>query len=472
LIVFMCLLVITCFGSAASLTYVQQEVSEIPRLGLGNVLTQTEHSGEAQNVLLVGIDDGSGLASGDPTLRGRQNGSLNTDTIMILRIDPTSERAAILSLPRDLWVTIAGTSSKQKINGAMSLGGPHRLIETIQQNFDIEINHFAMVDFAGFKDLVSAVDGIPMYFPWPARDRSSGFVQDEPGCVTLDPDMALNYARSRHFEVWDEERGRYVEDLNHDIGRIERQQRFIRAAMKRAIAKGVRNPFTLNSLISAGQQSVTLDDQLTTQQIVDLGMQFRDFDPDELDLYVAPTVSQTIGGAAAQVLVDSEAQPIFDIFRGVDSETDVVSSVRVEVRNGSGQSGQGRVALDGLEAQGFVGVRSVDAANFGYETSVIRYAPGQELEAAHLAQYLDGDPVFEEDEDIPSDVNVVLVTGSDFRSIRTEARPLDDFQSFLDRTTTSSTTTSTSTADAPDETPPTTESESFLPEPPPGVTCG
>src|SRR5690554_448740 len=81
MIAFMCLLVLTCFGSAAALSYVEREVSEIPRLGLGNVLTETESSGEPQNILLVGIDDGSGLDRDDPTLRGRQNGSLNTDTI-------------------------------------------------------------------------------------------------------------------------------------------------------------------------------------------------------------------------------------------------------------------------------------------------------------------------------------------------------------------------------------------------------
>lgn len=470
MIAFMCLLVLTCFGSAAALSYVEREVSEIPRLGLGNVLTETESSGEPQNILLVGIDDGSGLDRDDPTLRGRQNGSLNTDTIMILRIDPESERAALLSLPRDLWVTIAGTSRKQKINSAMALGGPHRLIETIHQNFGIEINHFAMVDFAGFKDLVAAVDGVPMYFPWPARDRATGFLQEEPGCVTLDPDMALNYARSRHFEIWDEERQRFVEDPNHDIGRIERQQRFIRAALKRAIAKGVRNPFTLNQLITVGQQSVTLDDQLTTQQIVDLGMQFRDFNPDELDLYVAPTESRMIGDAAAQVLIESEAQPIFDIFRGVDASTDVVPSVRIEVRNGSGKSGQGRIALEGFEDHGFVGVRSVDAANFGFETTVVRYAPGRELEAAHVARFLDGSPALEEDADVPDDVQVVVITGNDFVDVRAEPRPLEDFQRFLDRTTTTTEPTAGSVP-LPSE-PAQPETTSFIPEAPPGVTCG
>jgi polyisoprenyl-teichoic acid--peptidoglycan teichoic acid transferase len=473
LLAFMCVLVVLCFGSAAGLSYVQREISAVPRLGLGGVLKETENSGEPQNILMVGIDDGAGLADDDSTLRGRDglDGSLNTDTIMILRVDPASDRAALLSLPRDLWVTIGGTSKKDKINSALALGGPERLIATIQQNFGVEINHFVMVDFAGFKELVSAVDGVPMYFPWRARDTWTGFVVDEPGCVTLDPDMALNFVRSRHFQIWDEDRQRWEEDPAHDISRTRRQQRFIRAALKRSIAKGVRNPFTANQLIGVGQKNVTLDDQLTTQQVVDLGVQFRDFDPDELDLYTAPTQDRNIGGAAAQVLIDSEAQPIFDIFRGVNHDADYVPSVRVEVRNGSGMSGQGRIALDGLTEQGFVGVRSIDAENFDFTSSVVRYPPGQELAAAHVARFVGGDVEFEEDTTLSSDVNVVLITGSQFTEILDEPEPIDAYRAFLDRTTTTTTelTTPVPSSDGSIAYP---EEESFLPEAPPGVSCG
>jgi LCP family protein required for cell wall assembly len=453
LIAGMSLLVVLCFASAAGLAYVQRQVSDVPRLAFGGVLDQQTAPGEPQNILLVGVDDGSGLAAGDPVLRGRSK-SLNTDTIMVLRVDPQSDRAALLSFPRDLWVPIAGTTQKGKINSAMALGGPERLVQTIQQNFDIKINHFVMVDLAGFRNLVSAVDGVPLYFPWAARDQHSGFEQDETGCVTLDPEQALAFARSRYFEIYDENTKRWVSDPASDLGRINRQQLFIKAALRRAIAKGVRNPFTMNQLIQVGQQSVTLDDQLTTQDIVDLGVQFRDFDPDQLDLYTPPTQGGNVGAASVLFLDERGAQPIFDIFRGVDTESDIIPTVRVEVRNGTGTSGQGRAVLNDLADRGFVAVRSSDARDFRFPGTVIRYAPGQELA---------GNPTFQQDDTL-SDVSVSLVTGGDFTAIRTDPRPIEDFQSFLD-----SAAASSDTSVPADET--TTTAPPFVPEAPPGVTC-
>jgi LCP family protein required for cell wall assembly len=403
-------------------------------------------------------------------LYGRED-TLNTDTIMVLRVEPGSERASLVAFPRDLWVPIAGTSSKGKINSALSLGGPERLIQTIQQNFGIPINHYVQVDFAGFKNLVSAIDGVPVYFPWPARDENTGLYVDEPGCITLDPDQALAFARSRYFQTYQD--GRWQFDESSDFGRISRQQTFIRAAMKRAVAKGVRNPFTLNQLIGVGQQSVTLDNSLRTEQIVDLGMQFRDFDPDELDIYTVPGVDATTPGGAAVVYVDDNAaQPIFDIFRGVDPGADAIPTARVEVRNGSGVSGQGRETLVALEAAGFVPVDSSDASDFAYPTTVIRYAPGQELAAAHVARFIDGDPGFEEDPSIADQADVVVVTGADFTAVRTDPRSLDDFRDFL------ATTTSTEPAPTPTdgvgdaEGGTTTTMIGDVPLAPEGVSCG
>jgi polyisoprenyl-teichoic acid--peptidoglycan teichoic acid transferase len=467
LIGFNSVLVIVCLGAAAGLAYVERQVSDVPRLNIGGVLDDKPASGEAQNFLLVGVDNGAGLEQDDPVLYGRED-TLNTDTIMVLRVEPGSERASLLSFPRDLWVSIAGTSSNGKINSALSLGGPERLIQTIQQNFGIPINHYVQVDFAGFKSLVSAIDGVPVYFPWPARDENTGLYVEEPGCITLDPDQALAFARSRFFQTYQDGRWRF--DESSDFGRISRQQAFIRAAMKRAVAKGVRNPFTLNQLISVGQQSVTLDNSLTTEQIVDLGMQFREFDPDELDIYTVPGRDATTPGGAAVVYVDEKAaQPIFDIFRGVDggAGADAVPTARVEVRNGSGVSGQGREALVALEAAGFVAVDSSDASDFAYPTTVILYAPGQELAAANVARFVDGEPVLEEDPSIGEQADVVVITGADFTAVRTEPRPLDDFQTFL------ATTTTASAPVAPEgEGGTTTTVIGDVPTAPEGVSCG
>jgi LCP family protein required for cell wall assembly len=463
------MLVVLCFGSAAALTYVQREVSAVPRLSMGSVLDDSPPSSEAQNILMVGVDDGTGLAAGDPVNIGR-TGTKNTDTIMILRVDPASEQAMLLSLPRDLWIPIGNGASKGRINSAMALGGPERLIETIQTNFDIPIHHFVQVDFAGFKELVSAVDGVPIYFPWQARDKQTGLEVLETGCVTLDSDQALAFARSRYFEI--NEGNGWKSDPSSDYGRISRQQTFIKAALKRAVARGVRNPFTLTQLISVAQKNVTLDDQLTTQDLIDLGTQFRNFDPESLAVFTPPTRGGFAGDASVVFLDERGAQPILDRFRGVDATEDLVPSIRVEVQNGSGVNGQGRAALDALAFHRFVPVRSSDASSFRYDRTTIVYAPGNERQAAEVARFVDGEVDFVADENLAPDVTVALVTADDFTSIRAEPRPAADFAEFLASTTT--TTTAVPSVDDPSTTSTTLPDSSvgYVPGPPPGVTCG
>jgi polyisoprenyl-teichoic acid--peptidoglycan teichoic acid transferase len=468
LIVFNAMLVVVCFGSAAALTYVQREVSEVPRVSMGSVLDESPPSSEPQNILMVGVDDGTGLAAGDPVNIGRTRTS-NTDTIMILRVDPGSEQALLLSLPRDLWLPIGGSSSKGRINSAMALGGPERLIQTIQTNFDIPIHHFVQVDFAGFKELVSAIGGVPIYFPWQARDKQTGLDVPETGCITLDADQALAFARSRYFEI--NEGNGWKSDPSSDYGRISRQQTFIKAALKRAVARGVRNPFTLTQLIGVAQKNVTLDDQLTTQNLIDLGTQFRNFDPESLEVFTPPTRGGFVGDASVVFLDERAAQPMFDLFRGVDAADDVIPSIRVEVRNGSGVNGQGRAALDALAFHRFVPVRSIDASIARYDRTTIVYAPGSELQAVEVARFVDGVVDFVADEDLPGDVTVALVTADDFTAIRAEPRPAGDFSDFLTSVTTTTeplvddlSTTSTTVTDDP--------APGFVPAPPPGVTCG
>ena len=82
---------------------------------------------------------------------------------------PRPEQAALLSLPRDLYVPIAGTRGSARINSAIQ-GGPARLVATITDALDLPIHHYVEIDFQGFRDLVDAVGGVPVYFPEPVRD--------------------------------------------------------------------------------------------------------------------------------------------------------------------------------------------------------------------------------------------------------------------------------------------------------------
>ena len=306
--------VFACLLAAGGLAWAYNQASALPRIDVGSSLQAASAPGEAMNILLVGIDDGMGLAEGDPVLRGRSK-SLNTDTIMILRVEPKTQQASLLSLPRDLWVNIAG-GGQGRINSALALGGPERLIQTINQNFGIPINHYAMVDFQGFEALVKAVNGVPVYFNFPSRDQATGLFQYDVGCQTLNSEQALAFARSRHFEISRDNMRTWQEDPTSDFGRVTRQQQFIRAALKKAVAQGVRNPFVLKEFLDIAKKSVTLDTEFTVQELVDLGSQFRTFDPDALVSFTPVATGMIVGAASVLELNVAASQPIFDVFRG------------------------------------------------------------------------------------------------------------------------------------------------------------
>ena len=296
--------VFTCLIAAGGLAWAYNQASALPRVDVGTSLEAPSAPGEAMNILLVGIDDGMGLAEGDPVLRGRSK-SLNTDTIMILRVEPKTQQASLLSLPRDLWVDIAG-GGQGRINSALALGGPERLIQTINQDFGIPINHYVMIDFQGFEALVKAIDGVPVYFNFPSRDQATGLFQYQTGCQVLSGEQALAFARSRHFEISRDNMKTWQEDPTSDFGRVTRQQQFIRAALKKAVAQGVRNPFVLKEFLEIAQKN-----------LVDLGSQFRTFDPDSLVSFT-PVATGTFKGAASVLELNVAAsQPMFDVFRGL-----------------------------------------------------------------------------------------------------------------------------------------------------------
>src|SRR5688572_18449237 len=178
------------------------------------------------NVLLVGSDSRKNISKAEAKAFGssKQVGGERSDTIIVLHVDPEAEKAAMLSIPRDLFVPIAGTNRSNKINSAFD-GGPARLIATIRNALGIEIDHYVQVDFNGFRGIVNAVDGVKMYFSAPARDRYTGLNVSKAGCIELDGERALQFVRSRHYQHY--ESGRWRLDGSGDIGRVNRQQDFL-----------------------------------------------------------------------------------------------------------------------------------------------------------------------------------------------------------------------------------------------------
>lgn len=421
LLTFNLLLIAAALATAGTLAYLQHKLEQIPRVAIRDVLDEPEGPSGPQNYLLVGTDSASGLDPDDPVTIGRDGLSTRSDTIMVLRVEPEAEDAAILSFPRDLWVPIAG-GGEQRINTALAAGGPEALIETIQGHFGIPINHYLQVDLAGFGALVEAVDGVPIFFDTPVRDPNTGLHVGAAGCVTLEPDQALAFARSRHYERFVD--GAWTTDPSGDLGRISRQQHFVRRALERAVAKGVRNPSTLGALVDVGLANLTVDDALTPDDVLAVGRRFRSFDPAELDASSPEVVDRTVG--AAQVLAVAETpanEALFDRFRGVDdAEGTTPASVRVEVQNGSGATGEAATVAEAVADAGFIVTGQGDADAFDRAETTVRHAPGQEGAADLLARWLEAPVVLEEAAGLEGS-DVVLVTGRDFAGVRAEPTP-------------------------------------------------
>ncbi|MBK9180844.1 MAG: LCP family protein [Acidimicrobiales bacterium] len=418
-------LILTCLVTAGGLGYFFYKFGQLPRIALGHVLTpeSEEDPGEPQNFLVVGSDSRV-IDPNDPTYdafgSAEDIGGQRSDTIMVVRVDPRSQRAAILSIPRDLWVPIAGTGGKQRINTAYS-EGPDRLIQTIQDAFDIPIHHYVEVNFAGFRGLVNAVDGVPVYFAAPARDDNTGLSVSEAGCVVLSGDQALAYARSRHYKYY--EGGSWRTDGTGDLGRISRQQDFIRRALKQAVTKGVRNPVVLQRLVDVGIQNVAVDNSLSARDLLKLGQRFRSLDPNTIEMFSVPTTPAMINGAAVLLVQEAEAQPILDVFRGIEPPPPGAigpSEVQVRILNGVGESGLASRASDAITGAGFTVSGTGDADSYAYERTTIRYAPGQEAAADLLARHLTNGAVLEATSTVNS-ADVVLILGQDFTTVTQEA---------------------------------------------------
>ena len=413
-----CLSTLGLMASAAGLGYVLRKAERLPRVELGGILDEPTQSGGPENYLIVGIDSAAGLPGNDPVRIGRDV-TLHSDTIMILRIDPESERAALLSLPRDLFVPIPGTGTSRRINIAVEQGGAPLLIKTIGENFGIPINHYVQVDFASFRGLVDAIDGVPVYIPRPARDAQTGLDFPDPGCHMLSADEALAYVRSRHYQELID--GRWVEDARSDLGRIARQQDFIRRALSRAIDRGARNPGTLDQLIDVGLSGVTVDSELTAGDIFDLGRKFRSFNPDSLLTYAVSGTPDTVNGAAILRLNEGpETEATLSIFRGGATAELPPAAVRLTVRNGTGASRQGAEATAALQAVGFNATVSGDELGGGADGTVVRYPPDQSAAAELVARWLVSGARLEP---TAGATGIELVTGSDWQGVRDQAAP-------------------------------------------------
>ena len=316
--------------AAILLAYTSETVGRIPRTAYGTSLSaESESNSDPLNFLLIGSDSIANLPEGDYLRRvsGRSSRQLLTDTLIVLRLDPSgATKASALSLPRDLYVPISGYNEMQKINSIVYFTDKPTLVQTIRDVLDIPIHHVVEVDFNGFMRLFETIGGLDVYLEYPLRDKKAQLDIPESGCVTLTPLQALGLVRTRELQAYVENfDGWYGPSANAwvrvdgtgDFGRQERQQDFLILALQQAFDSGFRNPLKITEIIQEvlGGGFVNLDDRLTPQKAIDLAQQFRNFRPNDLEKYLLPTVYDFADELSIQRIVEVEAEPILDVFR-------------------------------------------------------------------------------------------------------------------------------------------------------------
>ena len=284
----------------------------------------------ALNFLLTGTDNTTCIDPNSKYYGGigdRSNMGSRSDAILILRVDPRTSQAAILSFPRDLWVKIGNSSGR--INSAWDPSNVQKLIDTIHTNFGVSIDHWVNVDFCAFQALVNAVGGISVPFNYAARDLNTGFEFDGTGCHEMQGDEALAYVRSRHYQYLDPTTNTWKSDPSSDYGRITRQQDFIKRILQKAIDKGATNPVVANNLINAVINKVTVDQALTVQQLLDVAGAMRSFDPAKVKQYQIAGVGAVIGGADVikPTITTPNMKAILSVFRGQATLADAPAQV-------------------------------------------------------------------------------------------------------------------------------------------------
>jgi len=240
--------------------------------------------------LLVGSDSRDPSAEGPPGDRA--------DVIMIMRITGPRHHVQFISIPRDSWVSIPG-EGLNKINAAYAFGGPTLLIQTVEQLTGVRIDHFAAVDFFGFKEITDALGGVDVRV---AETTSQGGVTFEQGLNHLNGEEALIYVRQRKGLP------------GGDLDRVQRQQNYLRSIMSTVFAQNMLSDLgQTDNLLLALTGSISVDETLTKADMLGLAFSLRNLNQNSLSFLTVPVAGLGREGAASVVYIDTaQAAPMWN----------------------------------------------------------------------------------------------------------------------------------------------------------------
>lgn len=236
------------------------------------------------NLLLMG-SDGRVLDPDQPTVAemladGKWEPGILSDSLMVVHISADRKDVSVLSIPRDTYLPIfddeGRPQGRNRINAAFSYYGPYGTWRTVENFARIRLDHMAIIDFAGFRELTTAIGGVDVYVPETVTDTYQD-VTWEKGWVHLEGDLALKYVRTRHGLS------------NGDFDRVARQQNFLRAVLKKVVADDtIGNPRKLSATVDAIANHLTVDEGWSNEAIRDLVLSLRGLELDQVTFVTLP----------------------------------------------------------------------------------------------------------------------------------------------------------------------------------------
>lgn len=258
--------------------------------------------GEPLNILLAGTDNRGDLSIADAV--SSENwvpGAHRSDTIMILHISADRQRAYVISIPRDSYVPLYDQQGqyvgRHKINAAFSLYGPSAFISTVENLTDLRMDHLAIVDWDGFRNLTDALGGVVIYIPETVYD--DGQVTWQRGYQFMDGELALRYVQTRYGLA------------EGDFDRIRRQQNFLRVLMSKLLSEGtLTNPFKLSRVLDAVTKNLTVDSEWRSSDLRSLALSLRGLRTSDVTFLSAPRAenwNQLVDGEGSVVVLDKQS---------------------------------------------------------------------------------------------------------------------------------------------------------------------
>jgi polyisoprenyl-teichoic acid--peptidoglycan teichoic acid transferase len=231
-----------------------------------------------------------------------------SDTIMLARLNPQTAKVSLLSVPRDSRVFVTGRNQVAKLNSAYGRGADNS-VATIEKALQVDINHWVVLDLAGFKSIVNAVGGVKLDIPVPIKDKNAGLDIETTGCQTVNGDEALAISRARELQYLAPD-GKWTYDPTWENGRQRREQILMRVMAAHTVKSSLSNPITaakvINTFTSGNRMAV--DNQISSSELIDLAGDFAGFNAGTMATFSLPTVTQKIDGQDYEIL-----QPTADV---------------------------------------------------------------------------------------------------------------------------------------------------------------